>query len=504
MFRPIRLDFEAQVLRVRENDGVAQLRLQLSAPPPAPVTVAYELRGVEAQSSCPERDFEASAGTLTFATGEVAAAVSVLVTDDELAETDESLVVELGQPEGAVLDGANSVSIIIEDDDRTQLIDAADFALAPGVSEDSGLALQAALSAAATGGGRGVVVVAPGDYELLGVDVPAGTTLSGRGAVFHRPALAGPDAVMFRVSHASPSDSAPTLLEGFSVDGRRSEQGKFSKDELQDANLIQVAGDTLSPGRARITLQGLTLNSATGDGIALRDDVDANVCDIHGDDLWRELLSVHGGNIRVVATGLRGSASEGTTGIWFGAAETGYAGSSLIDVELDDVILDSGDLEIVLSGGSRFTARRLIMNQAPFRLVAPDSTVRISDSVLMTGIPSLKRNYFHLPHDVEIRDSVIVLSERADELNATEEADRSLVFAEVNFASEPEQQAAPGVHRLLFDGCQFLVAPDVEPADNVSVVMAQAGGSVLVRGSSFGPGVGAWFAEPCSGCKLEP
>lgn len=504
VFVPLTVRFDGTAPRVAENSGASELQLRLSAASTEPVSVPYALRAVEAQSSCPTRDFAASSGTAVFAAGETLAHIPLLVVDDDLAETDESFFVDIGAPQGAIWDGPRSQPVVIEDDDRTRLIDAAvEFSVTPGDGEDSAAALQAALAAAGESG-RGVVVVAPGDYEVSSLAVPPGTTLSARGAVFHRPPGVAPLTVTLRVAYSGDQNSMATLIEGASIDGRRDEQGEFRNYELQDANLVQISADSAAAGRARVTLEELSLYSGTGDGVAVRDNADATLCNITGYDLWHELLSVGGGNIQLAATNLSGSASEGTTGLWLGSAPTGYASSGVIDAELDDVMLGSGDLEVVLDGGSRLTARRLKMEQAPLRLVAPDARIRILDSVLMTGIPSQTRNYFRVPHDVEIRNSVVVLSERKDELAATVEEDRSLVFGAVSFSLEPELPVVLGPHQLLFDECQFVLAPDIEATDTVSVLSVEPGGSVLVRGSSYGPGIVGWFADPCDDCQLLP
>lgn len=132
------------------------------------------------------------------------------------------------------------------------------------------------------------------------------------------------------------------------------------------------------------------------------------------------------------------------------------------------------------------------MAQASIRILAPNSQVRISDSVLMLGIPSSNRNYFHVPHDFEVWDSTVLLSERTDEDPITAEADRQLVFAAVSFSLMPGASSEPGMH-LQFNNCKFQLAPDVEATDGVHVVSAEVGGQVIVQNSSFGPGIAGWF-----------
>lgn len=504
VFTPIRLGFVEQELGIMEGAGLVTVSLRLSAAPRETVSVSYEIAGVDAQDVCPERDFEGQVGSLSWAPGQTEASLSLLVADDELAETSERLVIRLGAPTGAVLDGPSELTLLIDDDDRTELIDAAlDFGVLPGSQEDAGPALQAALDAAAESG-RGVVVVAPGDYQIGAVRVAAGTTLSGRGASFHRPAFSAPETKSFLVDYSGNEDSLPTLIEGISIDGARDSQGEFRQFELFEGHLLRIQGDAEQAGRARATVEGVSLQSGTGDGIALGPNTDVTVCAVTGHDLWRELLSTDGGNIRVRAEHVVATSTEGTTGMWFRSAPTGFGQSSVVDIELSDVQLSSGDLELVLAGGSSFVARGLTMKQAPFRLTAEDSTVRISDSVLTMGVPSRTKNYFRVPHDVEIRDTILLLSERTEEDLVSLEADRSLVFAAVSFSASADGPVVPGIHRLLFDRCQFLLGPDIESSDQVHVASAVAGGSVIVQNSSMGSGIEGWFAESCFDCKLIP
>lgn len=62
-------------------------------------------------------DFTPVSGTLTFASGEIAKTVDVLVTGDMVAELSENFVVVLSNPVQASIDDAIGIGLIINDDD---------------------------------------------------------------------------------------------------------------------------------------------------------------------------------------------------------------------------------------------------------------------------------------------------------------------------------------------------------------------------------------------------
>src|SRR5204863_1531831 len=129
---------------------------------------------------------------------------------------------------------------------------------------------------------------------------------------------------------------------------------------------------------------------------------DAAVCRLTASDVWRDAVTLRGGGSTLRLRYLDATASAGTTGIWLGGSDPGYQGTHATDVEVEDARFGTGDVEIEAYTGSTITVRRLSMTQAPFRLRAPDSPVRISDSVLVVGIPSDRHDYWAVPHDVQI------------------------------------------------------------------------------------------------------
>ncbi|MBN1670365.1 MAG: hypothetical protein JXR37_05005 [Kiritimatiellae bacterium] len=78
------------------------------------VTVDYARTG---GTATPGADYTLAAGTLTFVTGQIAAAIPVSVTDDRVSEPDETIVVGLSSSVGAALHSPTVHTYVIRDDD---------------------------------------------------------------------------------------------------------------------------------------------------------------------------------------------------------------------------------------------------------------------------------------------------------------------------------------------------------------------------------------------------
>jgi hypothetical protein len=143
-------------------------------------------------------------------------------------------------------------------------------------------------------------------------------------------------------------------------------------------------------------------------------------------------------------------------------------------------------------------------------LQVPDGTVRISDSVLQTGIASGAHNFFGLPHDVTLTRTTLTVSETdAAGLDASE-ANRALAVVTVRFdlsantSLPPPLPAAAPPHRLVFDQCTFLRGPSVEAADTVVAVDADTtDGSITLLRPTFDTGVQP-LGPGCAQCVVEP
>ncbi len=497
------LMLSGEPVHVSEGAGVVSIPVRLKEPVGVDVIATFEVQGIEAQDSCADPDFTAASGELLFPAGTDEASMSLWIGDDDLPELDERLAISITALSGATLSGGASVTVVIEDDDREALLNAADYGVVPNTTQDMTSALQEALDRTAEAG-RGVLLMAPGDYEIESVRLSAGTTLSARGAHWHRPANSTLGSHALYVAYDGDIDSLSTLIEGVSIDGRRELQGEYRDYERENDHLIAVDGGAQRPGQLRVSVEGVSVSSGTGDGVAVGPDSKASLCQIQANDIWRDAISLHGGRSTLKVRGFDATASEGTSGIWLDGNIPGYDGTRSVDVEIEDARLNTGDIEMEVSDASHVVFRRLSMTEPPFRVMAPDSTVEIIDSIIQLGIPSERHNNFTLAHDVRFVRSTIVSSERVDEEAQSEEMDRTFSTFSLRWTTEDQPEPPPGEQQLSLDSCELLLDDDIEASDTVYAVdNPNPGGAVIVHNCKLGPGFEDWFAPGCADCRIE-
>lgn len=499
VFAPFSLTSTLPIV-VEEGAGVVEVPVRLARPRPRDFSLAYQLEGLEAQDTCQSPDFGAADGAVTWPAGALEASVRIWITDDELAERDERFALRLEAADGASLTPLGRIEVVIEDDDRTALLDAQSLGVVPGAAHDQSAALQEALDRSAAAG-RGVLVMAPGDYQVRSVTLRPGTTLSARGVRWQRPALAGMDVVSLRAEHAGPEPSATSLVEGLSIDGRRDEQGPYRDHEGQEAHLVAVHGDAAEGGALRVQLEGLTLVSGTGSGLRVGPQTEITVCGLRGSELWRDALTLNGGATLLKLRDFDATETQGT-GLWLGAREPGFGDSYRVDVEAEDVRVGAGDVEIEVTDQSRVSLKRLTMTAPPLRLDVLGGSMRIEDSVIMLG-PS-PANQWGRAHDVEIVNTILVASEAAD-AKATDPAGTSwsaLSLGSLGFSPGP---ATPGAGRLRFTDCRFELARAARPGESAyALENPDPDTAIVVTSSRLGTAFANWFAPQCHGCELRP
>lgn len=491
-------------VRVVEQSGLVQIPIRLDRPAPTLISAVVEIRGVEAQDDCQTPDFEWFSDTVEFPAGADETRIELWINDDNLAETDERLEVALTSLSGATLLGRDSVTVVIEDDDRDALLDASEYGVASNTGRDQSASLQRAFDAAADAG-RGVVVVPPGDYEVSSVILRAGTSLSARGARFLRPPNSELGSRNVSVVYDGNEDSAPTLLEGLSVDGRRESQGDYQDYQRQDDHLIMLDARSEQVGRLVASVEDVRVTSGTGDGVAVGPNTDAALCRITAHDIWRDAISLHGGRSDLKVRWFDATADLGTSGIWLDGDIPGYQESRTVNVEIEDARLNTGDIEVSVADGSQVVLRRLSMTEPPFRVRAPDSSVEVLDSVIQIGVPSTRHNIFTFIHDVSFVNTTVVTSERLDELAESEEMDREFATFSLRWTDGDIMDPPPGEHQLTLDGCHLTLDDDIESTDRIfGVENPGPPGTVVVRASTLDPGFAGWFAPDCVNCTLEP
>jgi hypothetical protein len=86
-------------------------------------TEAVSVQYATAHGTAAAADYQAAAGTLTFAPGETTKTVTVLVTGDRLPESTETFVVNLSNPTNALIADGQGVGTIVDDEPRITIND---------------------------------------------------------------------------------------------------------------------------------------------------------------------------------------------------------------------------------------------------------------------------------------------------------------------------------------------------------------------------------------------
>ncbi|MFG0260830.1 MAG: Calx-beta domain-containing protein [Novipirellula sp. JB048] len=110
---PPTVSFRTATLSVSEGVGAVTLDVVLSAPSDAPIRVPVSVSG----TATPNRDFTISTDQITFLAGQVSASIVIDVIDDTLIEGNETVVLSLGTPTGALLGDIHTQTLTINDDD---------------------------------------------------------------------------------------------------------------------------------------------------------------------------------------------------------------------------------------------------------------------------------------------------------------------------------------------------------------------------------------------------
>src|SRR5215210_4482135 len=126
-----------------EAAGSMTLQVFLTKPIASTVTVDYATSDGTALAGT---DYTAKTGTLTFTPGQTAKTVSLLLTNDALDEDDETLALDLSNPNGAVLTAAHGRGTI-QDDDAEPNISIGDASVSEGDAGTASASFAVTLSA---------------------------------------------------------------------------------------------------------------------------------------------------------------------------------------------------------------------------------------------------------------------------------------------------------------------------------------------------------------------
>ncbi len=109
---------DASVTEGHTGTRAANLTVTLSPASSQPVTLAYST----ANGTAAADDYQPASGTVTFAAGETARTISVLVNGDRHGELDETFMVNLGLAEGsAVVGDSQGAATIVDDEPRVNI-----------------------------------------------------------------------------------------------------------------------------------------------------------------------------------------------------------------------------------------------------------------------------------------------------------------------------------------------------------------------------------------------
>jgi hypothetical protein len=99
----------------------ASFTVRLSSASTETVTVDYST--ADGSATVSDGDYQNTSGTLTFAPGEIAKTITVLVTGDRFAEPNKTFVVNLSNPTNATISDGQGVGTIVDDEPRVSISD---------------------------------------------------------------------------------------------------------------------------------------------------------------------------------------------------------------------------------------------------------------------------------------------------------------------------------------------------------------------------------------------
>jgi hypothetical protein len=501
-----------------EGDKAVYLEVALPAAAPLPVSVHYAVTRSQARDHerCTPKDYTLPGAELVIGAGETGGKIALALHDDALFEGDEEIAVTLSAPENAVLGAQKTHVLTIVDDDRPTLVSVADHGAKADGKTDDRAAIQAAVDAVAKAGG-GVVLFPPGKY-LVGdvVILKPNITYFGYGATTLRPPNQGKWANTFRQEkYSSDVDSAPLVVQGFTMDGNSQNQGPYQSFELQQAHLISVMGNYGvwgKEGRVRVFLEDLTLQNGCGDGVMLVSNVDAHLCHVEARDVFRGGMTMTGGNSVAHVYDLTTGGKIDPTGI-----DVEVEGSETVELYMEKVRLLDGDFDVAMSRngtakGGIVELKDVVSRGSAFHMHTKEAKVRISDSEFWVGVyRSPVGNVVMQGKDVEFKNVTFHVIEdyRAHgELTPPPEEDRTLYALDALWNSNYEPTMTG--QRVICDGCTFKVDPaTVEASDKVYVMhtrwnIASQDNRIILKNPTIDARFDGAKAPECVQCQVDP
>lgn len=478
VFVPLEVNFEEDASASPEEQESTEISLILSAPANDDIRVALTVfdESASGHDRCDGRDYSVSQTEVTFKKGEDTVTLSLHHLNDDLPEIDERFrILIAGVSSGHV--GPQKVHLHeIVDDDRGALLNVkSDFgAKGNGQSEDTPM-IQEAIDRAKNSEDA-VVYFPEGEYLTAELTLTPGVVYAGYNAKLLQKSGQTNDARLLHLIYRGNEDSPLTRFQGLTLDAQRHLQGSFENWEFQESVLLLAEADPGAAGLLRLSLQDFTTQNSGGNGIILGTNTESQVCGLQGDEIFTDLLKLSGGNSRLDLREVTAGGSVGTTGIALTGQNAGFGATRKVSVQMENIALLTGDLEIDVQEGSEIVARGIEMSSPPFYLRAVHSKVQLSDSELMMGPPSFRRNRIVAPGNTTFENCDLVLSETIEFGETVEEEDRQLAWANVTwndvdyaYSDEEEDRLIEELRdqSLTFRDCRFQLSEDLESSDEL-------------------------------------
>ena len=132
---PPKVSLSSSSVQVAEGSGSVILKVRLDEASGYSVKVNYKTVDGSAKAGS---DYTSASGTLTFSSGQKEKTIEVSVTDDKLAESNETFKVELSSPSKATLGSTAITTVTITDDDGANVPEVSLSSASASVSEGAG------------------------------------------------------------------------------------------------------------------------------------------------------------------------------------------------------------------------------------------------------------------------------------------------------------------------------------------------------------------------------
>jgi len=385
----LQIAFTAPAFVTREA-GPTSVDVVLSRPSPTSVTFTVHVTAGTASTTAGA--FPADVGAVDIAVEVVAGArrvaVPIPVTNDTLAEPDETVTLTLTKvTNAAVAAGRGSSTLTIVDDDRKALADVrATGAKGDGLSDDTA-AIQRAVDTVAKAGG-GVVVFPAGNYVVRSVSIKPGITYQGYdGATILRPPNQDKWTRTFTTENApyeGDVDSAPLVVRGLIFDGNSGAQGTYKGYEKEQAHLLFLNASPKRTGRLVSVVEGVTFRNGVADGVSTYTNTDTRVVNVRGENVFRGAVVLTGGNSKLSVDGLVTVGTNDATGVDVEVDAPGFGNTKKVWVTMANMDLES-DFDVAVADGSEVVIHDVISRRPPFYLSNYASTTTITNSSFAVG-----------------------------------------------------------------------------------------------------------------------